>query len=274
MIYEIRQRKDPSTEAMDINNVMLKTTFPGATAGSTLRKNLNGWATGLTPEEVQSYGELVGEDLSSKSEYWDSYFINLTSPKNEYIKIDTGTPDGYIVYKASLASGIVSPDRDSLNTPKYLKTNFYFFAVLQEQKNKKLLNKERNGLISKLSSHEENEDWLLFVNYCLGLPTSFGMEIDRLYNQLDGRIKQITKESEIKMVKEIFEKSPLDLQTKFVIEKAVDKKVMKYDSTDNAYTYNNITWGSTKDAVMDKVTDPQYTETLQELTELILKDYR
>jgi hypothetical protein len=273
MRIEIRQRKNISTEAMDKNGVMIKNTYPGAVAGSTIRKNIYGWTTGLSEEDTKKYGDLLGLDLSKKSDYWENFFIDLSSRKNEYIILNTENPKDYITYNAAIASGIVAPDRASLNEETFLNTNYYFFKIEEEQQKKKDLSKRRNKLLGKLANHDESKEWLLFINYALGLYISKNIKVDRLYNQINDRLSRVTNEKEIKIVSDIFDKTPLQLQSEFVVEKAIDNKLITYDSVDRVYNYNGNKWGMTKDLVISKISDPQYSEDLSKLSGLILNDY-
>lgn len=269
---EIRQKQAPSA-IIDKEGVMIKTHYPGAVAGGTLRQNMYGWLTGLTPEEEEYYGKQLGKDLGKRSDYWEDVVVRFISPKNEFLQLNLTNPEDYIKYKASIASGIIAPDRESLNDDLYLKTSYYFHNVVEEQSKNKTISKERNKLIGKLANYDENRAWLLYVNFALGLSENAAMSTDRLYTQLDKALRDITTEKEIKGVKDVFERDNIVLQSEFVVAKGIANKVVVWDSVQGVYTYNNKAWGKKRDDVVKKFCDPQYIEDLFKLGEVVLEDY-
>lgn len=269
---EIRQKNFPSP-IIDKEGVMIKSHYPGAVAGGTLRQNMYGWLTGLQPEEEKQYGELLGKDLSKRSVYWEDLIIKFISPQNEHVRMNLSDPEDYIKYKACIASGIIAPSREALNEDLYLNTSYYFHNVQVEQNKDKIVTKERNKLIGKLSNFDENRAWLLYVNFALGLPENAAVSTDRFYTQLDRAIRDIKTEKDVKEVRKVFEKDNLVLQSEFVVHKAIDNRLLVWDSVQGVYVFDGKNWGSKRDDVVKKISNPQYLEDLAKLSEIVLKDY-
>lgn len=204
-----------------------------------------------------SLQKLTQKDLSATSNYWDSFGIHLSSDSD--LILNKNNPQHVIIYHAMIANGYAAPDYASASHPHY--RNAKYFCFVEERANKEEVNvtRAKDKARAKLVEISENHDLMVLIGQFLeGDKYKAGMSDDTLYKMLSNYIEDKKDSDNIKRFVKAVSTPIEDLQFKIVVDRAIKKKIIRYDAKSGLYQRGQVTLGKTPMDVYSNLRSPEY----------------
>ena len=184
--------------------------------------------------------KLVGKDLSALSDFWKTFFVELSSD-SDLILNRTNAYD-VIKYHLLIANEYVAPSKEEAGDPRFRNCKYFAFSKENENKERVSMQKLRDKARSELLKISEDKDRMVLLGQFLeGMKYNSKAESDNLYAMLSDFIENRKEPDNIaKFMKAI--KKPVDeLVYKVIIDKAIRNKIIVW--RDKYYQRGQVTLG-------------------------------
>lgn len=282
-IFKVRERVSPFAEyyfGKDIQKMAKEvginefTTFPASIKAVRAVRDYNGaYMTGLTEEEEQFFGRMLGVDLGKHSSFWkDERSYAILSSNTFEVTFNEGIPLDYIKMKMAVASGHLAPNRTALlENPLYKgKTNFYLLDDNEEKTRKQRKDNLEDEIVSLLAVNRNQKDKLLMFAYSLNLSANESYSVDDVYDILktylrtiDGSLEKL--ENMLKALKE----DPIKLQASYYFTKSIGK-IVSLDGITDMYVFEGNVLANTREKSIEYLINPENKSILN----LLIKSYK
>lgn len=236
-------------------------------------KNINGdYITGLTQDEAEQYGKILGEDLSPRSVVWktDRFRAIYKQPNMPEKIFNVSNPIHAIQVKFLIANGFVAPNKDSIKeNPKYRNTVFYFTSDQDEETKAVQFTMIKEEVSSILFQMRNQKEKMLLVGSKLGLPVRESYNEKTLYQMLVNYKDEAKTSQLLETVLTICKSSPTELQADYYVFQSLNK-IIKYDAANQVYTYEGKVLGSSREEIVTELKKPENVEILDS----IIKSYK
>lgn len=179
-------------------------------------------------KERKELERILNVDLSPNSNFWDGFYIPL---KDEEISLDPTNAIDKVREKFLVANGYVAPSIDAIyDDEKYINCIFYIHRETEEVSKQAVKERLKDQATAKLYNlQEENPSKLVAVteyvlNYNPGSPEACYVKLREF---LDTSLESQRKKN-IKLFLEAADKTPEELKTKIILDKAVRKRIVTY----------------------------------------------
>lgn len=195
---------------------------------------------------------LTGIDLSSKSKYWETYFIKII----EKLALNFDNPHDRVKYYVLLANRYAAPELEAKTDPDYMHTKFYMHRSENEEGQKALKSRERDKAVSDLYLMYNNEPKLKLIGkYILGQKIKDTMSADGVYNQLREHFLNDKEGTVVRKFNEATSKTIEELTYKLIVDEAVAKHVIRI--REGYYQRGNATYGKSMKDVLKFLSSPE-----------------
>ena len=268
MIYEVKNKLSKETIVSDIHKVATRNAYMSSTGFDFLRKYQNNeWITGYNVVDKNNPTETEKLLLEEKAEL-EKYLmksLDETNPDNEFLLgftiqkynsdgtlpvYDDSVPKDLFTIRAALAGGSIAPNLESVGKGLYSKTMFYFESKEIETSKKKVMNQLKNKAGYLLEKNSSVREWLLCMEFKLGINVKPTYENDTLYNAISDKKDSLTTEKSYNEFIKTLSTPIKDIDNLFVCKQGIAEKVIKYDKTSGEYLFESLSVGKTIDDVI------------------------
>lgn len=199
--------------------------------------------------------QLGGRDLSGTSTFWETFIMNISSDGD--LTLSRHRPMDVIKYHALIANGYVAPDFESSSHPAFLSCKYYCHIEEKVNAAETSTQKIRHKATSELLRISEvPEKMALIGQYLEGDKYKFGMSPDTLYAMLSQFIANPNEPDNLGKFLKAVEMPVEDMQYKVTIDRAIKKKVIKYNS--GLYQRGQVTLGRNPGELYDNLKKPDF----------------
>lgn len=192
---------------------------------------------------------ITGKDLSGTSDFWLNFSIKLVHQSGDTV-LDLSEPDQEMQYYAGLASGLFAPSEDDLHQDKYRDCRFYVYngeEVVSRQKQNKL---KRREIISILYNYKSNKERLYYIAKVTDIVASRSMDAEDIFNIISDYAETLPS-SKLESFKEVITRDPKELQVNVKTKEAIERDVIRYNSSTRSYLFLGKQVGKTVDNCID-----------------------
>lgn len=282
-IFKVKERISPFAQyyfGKDIQKMSKEvgidefTTFPTATKSVKAVKDYNGaYLTGLSKEEEEHFGRMLGVDLSKFSSFWkDDRSYAVLSGNMYEVTFNEGIPLDYVKMKMAIASGHLAPNKtELLENPIYKgKTNFYLYDETEEKTRIQRKNAIEDEIISILSLNRNQKDKLLMFAHSLNLTANESYSVEDVYEVIKNYIRSIdTNLEKLETALNSIKKDPIRLQATYYFTKSIGK-IVNLDPVTEIYQFEGNSLATTREKSIELLVDPENKSLLNAL----IKSYK
>ena len=209
---------------------------------------------------------LTGYDLSGKSSFWDTYYVEIDTKK----PLDLANPLDRIKYSVIMASNNVAASLKGSKDMEHLNTKYYVSKKHEDVEEEVTKSRRKNKASAKLEELIGTPDELILVGRYLDLPVSNTTPITNMYQIFQTYLDADDKLGSIDKFMRASEASPNELNLKVIFTDATKHNVIRL--TQGLYQRGNITLGKTPKEVMDFLGKPTNSGELLSIQEEV--DYK
>lgn len=231
------------------------TTHPNSFRFYFPRKNAKGeWITGLTKEEAEHYGKILGEDLSPYSSFWENFLIQLIL-RREDIFFNLKNPLDYIKYKCSLANRFIAPSKDDLKEGLYHEEQCILYVDNPEEDLRKEneIAELKDEITSKIFLMKAQKEKMFLILAKTGKIVNETWGESLLYKMLRSYVEELGSNKEkLSELLKILDTDNYTLQVEYTVNKALTfskKQIIKI--TNNQYVFGDKILGTKKSKVIE-----------------------
>lgn len=180
-------------------------------------------------KEREDLEKLLGVDLTPHSSFWDKFFIPLN---DEEKSLDPSNPMDRVTEKFLVANGYVAPSLEAISEDeKYIDCIFYLYRKEEETTKKAEKQKFSDKAKAKLFIlNEENPNKLKIVaSFLFGFNAQTDISVETAYTKLTEFLEspvETQRKKNIKAFLEAVDKTPEEMKTKLILDKAVKKRIV------------------------------------------------
>lgn len=274
VLVEVKQTPDLSAQMLGLDKHN-RSKFPGTFETIQATKGPDGrWITGLDEdavsirsisdvelrekrrEEVKALREdlqnLTGLDLSAKSIFWNTFFINIV----EKLALNFDNPMDVIKYHVLIANKHAAPELEAKNDPDFMHTKFYMHRSENEEGQKAVKTREKDKAVADLYKLYDNPNKLRLIGkYLFGTIIKDTMTTDGVYNYIRSKIEAEKEGTITRKFNEATSKTIEELTYKLVIDEAIQKHVIRI--REGYYQRGNATYGKSMKEVIKFLSSPE-----------------
>jgi len=196
---------------------------------------------------------LLGVELDPHSEFWNKFYIPLS---DEDIQLDLTNPMDRLKEKFLIANGYVAPSLEAIEEDeRYMDCIFYLHREVEVVGKKVKREKEQDKALAKLTALDENPNKLkLVAAYIFGTSedefttdSAYDKIRSYIYDEKDARKKQINIDNFL----EIVDKTPEQMSTKLILDKAIRKRLIT--SRNGIYRRGETIIGNSYEEALDNL---------------------
>lgn len=208
---------------------------------------------------------LLNVDLSTDSPFWNKFFITLDEDRT----LDPLNPLDELHEKFLLANRYIAPSFEEMEqNPEYLGCLFYIYREEEETSKRATKEKKKDRAIATLSRIEESEpNKLKIIAADIFGGNAEEMSVENAYV----RLKDFLEVTESKTLKENIErfmdsanKTPEEMQTKKLLDKAIKKKIVT--SKGNVFKRGDEIYGNNYEEAFDFLNSPENSDEVASLS--------
>lgn len=252
-VITIRQSLNSFAKALNLkleNDAKDKelTTHPSSFRIYYPRKGRNGaWITGLTEEEQEKFGKILGKDLSGYSDYWESFQMILVNKNNEIV-FNLNRPLEFITYKCALANKFVAPTKkDLIDDEDLYKDNcfLYVYDPEGEVRRENTLSELKDECTSKIFLMKNQKEKMFYVLAKTQSLVNETWSEAVLYKTLREYLGGLNTIEKLEKFKSILETDSHLLTVEYIVNKELtNPTVVKYEK--GQYIFGDKILGSSK----------------------------
>ena len=231
------------------DNVIL---VPRAARKYVVKQNPDGsYITGLTPEQEQRLGKVMGKDLTPFGDFWDTYTMEFYLPQRT-MQVDETRPLGEIFLATAKANKLLAEDEDELASDMTLKKNtiFYVHDVKKLEQKKAKLTEIKDEVSAIIYQMRNNKDKMLFLCFKLGKFVTSTLKAETLYNLLSNHKEKLVKYDQFEKYREALNTSNEELQAFYYVKTAFKHSIILIDPETRVYKFQDKIVGDTEAKVV------------------------
>lgn len=180
-------------------------------------------------KEREDLEKLLGVDLTPHSSFWDKFFIPLN---DEEKSLDPSNPMDRVTEKFLVANGYVAPSLEAISEDeRYIDCIFYLYRKEEETTKKAEKQKFSDKAKAKLFIlNEDNPNKLKIVaSFLFGFNAQTDISVETAYTKLTEFLEnpvETQRKKNIKAFLDAVDKSPEEMKTKLILDKAVKKRIV------------------------------------------------
>jgi hypothetical protein len=217
-------------------------------------------------KEREELERLLGVELNPHSSYWDKFFIALN---DEEKTLDPSNPLDRVIEKFLVANEYVAPSLEAINEDdRYINCIFYLYRKEEETTKKAEKQKFYDKAKAKLSIlEEENPNKLKIVaSYLFGFNAQTDISVETAYTKIADFLEvpvEAQRKKNVKMFMDAVEKTPEQLKTKLILDKAVKKRIVS--SRGGIYRRGDLVLGNSYEEALDNLSSVEMNSELASL---------
>ena len=176
----------------------------------------------------------LGQDLTPESKFWDEFYVILG---DDELNLDPLNPRDKLHERFLVANGYVAPSLDAIESDERYLNCFYYIHREKEEETRLVTREKRlDKARSKLFDLSENNPSKLKIvgSYIFGFDPESDISAEKIYLKFkDSFAASDSKERDrnIRMFLDVVEKSSDEIQLKFLLDKAIRKRVVTVRGT-------------------------------------------
>ena len=176
----------------------------------------------------------LGQDLSPESKFWDEFYVILG---DDDLSLDPLNPRDKLYERFLVANGYAAPSIDAIeNDERYFNCFYYIHREKEEESRLVTKQKQIDKANSKLFDLSENNPRKLKVvgSYIFGFDPESDLSAEKIYLKFKESFTNTDareREKSIKMFLDVVDKSAEELQLKFLLDKAIRKRLVSVRGT-------------------------------------------
>lgn len=180
-------------------------------------------------KERDELERLLNVELGPHSSFWDKFFIALT---DEEINLDMTNPMDRVKERFLIANRYVAPSYESIaEDEEYIDCIFYMYREEEETTKSAVKQKLKDKATAKLFLlNEENPNKLkLVASYVFGYNVQADFSVETAYIKLTEFLNEKVERTQKKNIEAFLgavEKTPEELKTKLILDKAIKKRII------------------------------------------------
>lgn len=180
-------------------------------------------------KEREDLEKLLGVDLTPHSSFWDKFFIPLN---DEEKSLDPSNPMDRVTEKFLVANAYVAPSFEAISEDeRYIDCIFYLYRKEEETTKKAEKQKFSDKAKAKLFIlNEDNPNKLKIVaSFLFGFNAQTDISVETAYTKLTEFLEnpvETQRKKNIKAFLDAVDKSPEEMKTKLILDKAVKKRIV------------------------------------------------
>lgn len=213
--------------------------------------------------ERESLEALTNNDLSGKSNFWASFFVEI----NPNVPLNLINPIDRIKYHVILANDSVAPGLKEAQMSEYAHAKYYIAREFEEVGDRLSRKKKYNEAAASLIELMKTPDKAVLIGKFLGLAVSNNMPQDNMYDLFQTYLDNNDKLGSVDNFLSAILKSPEEINIKLIYADAVKHNVIR--QRDGLLQRGNITLGRTPEDAIAWLTDVKNSGELLSIQEEI-----
>lgn len=206
---------------------------------------------------------LTGLDLDAKSEFWHTYFVEVSGTR----VLDLTNPLDKIKYHVLLASDAVAPSLKHTTDVDYLYAKYYVAREFEDVQDKMSKKMRYNEAVTELLTLLKTPDRALLIGKYLELNIKENTPPSNVYELFQNFLDDDDKLDSISKFMLALNMSPEEITTKLIFHDALRHNVIRL--RDGLYQRGNITMGKTANEVLTFLMDIKNSSELLSVQEEI-----
>lgn len=242
MLIEIKQIAiDNPNQSKYTNNKYGEFTMePLASRSYRVKRGTNKrFVTGLSAEQEQRLGKVIGEDLSDLSDFWSKTFRMKFDLSTGSMALDTEDPYSEIFISAAKANKLLADDKDSLLDDVLLKRETIFYINNQEEQEKKKVSllELKDEISSLIFKYKNNRDRLFWTLHKIGEFVTKQFKEESLYRMISAYRDKLSTREKLENFRDILKLSSVELQAGYYVKEGMSKGIISIDGETNHFKY-------------------------------------
>lgn len=175
----------------------------------------------------ESLETVLGKDLSPESNFWNEFLVVL----EDDLTLDPSNPMDQLLERVLIANRYVAPSEEDIqNDERYHNAMFYIYRANEVLAKKAVKSQDQDGAIARLYSlSKDNPAKLKMIySFIFGFDAEMDINNDEAYVKLKEYItNEESSEVNVKVFTDAVDKTPEELMTKQILDKAIRKKIVK-----------------------------------------------
>jgi hypothetical protein len=203
--------------------------------------------------ERESLEDLTGFDLSGKSTFWETYFVEINTEK----PLDLSNPMDRIRYSVIIANKAAAPSiREAMDAEHY-HTKYYVAREFDDVSDRLERKKKYNKAVTALDKLAKTPDKAIMIGRYLGLHVSNTTPQDNVYDAFQTFLDNDDVLGSVDKFLMAVNKSPEEIGVKLTFSDAIKLSVIR--QRDGYFQRGNITLGRTPEDALAFLSSPENT---------------